>query len=45
MAGSHHEMLMETDPIRAKVWAEFDKIADQVAPRAGQGAAAQQAGT
>ena len=45
MAGSHHEMLMETDPIRAKVWAEFDKIADQVAPRAGQGAPAQQAGT
>lgn len=42
--GAHHEIMMETDEIRAKFWAQFDKVADQVAPRAGQGAPAQQAG-
>ena len=43
--GAHHEIMMETDEIRAKFWAEFDRIADLAAPRAGMSAPAQQAGT
>ena len=31
--GAFHELLMETDDVRAKVWAEFDALADRVAPR------------
>jgi lysophospholipase len=44
--GAFHEIMMETDDIRAKFWAEFDAVANQVAPRAGQAAAVpqQQAG-
>jgi lysophospholipase len=42
--GAYHEIMMETDEIRARFWAAFDSVADQVAPRAGQSAAAQQAG-
>ena len=42
--GAHHEIMMETDDIRAKFWAEFDKVADQAAPRTGMSAPAQQAG-
>jgi lysophospholipase len=38
--GSYHEIMMETDDIRAKFWAEFDAVADQVAPRAGFAASA-----
>lgn len=30
--GSYHEILMETDDIRAVFWSEFDRLADQVAP-------------
>ncbi len=46
LEGAHHEIMMETDDIRAKFWAEFDSVADQVAPRAGQATPApqQQAG-
>ena len=43
--GAHHEIMMETDEIRSKFWAQFDRIADQAAPRAGMSAPAQQAGT
>jgi lysophospholipase len=42
--GARHEILMETDNIRAQFWAAFDMIADAVAPRAGAAAPAQQAG-
>lgn len=31
--GAHHEIMMETDDIRAKFWTEFDRMADMVAPR------------
>ena len=31
--GAFHELFMETDPIRARVWAEFDAMADAVTPR------------
>jgi lysophospholipase len=31
--GAFHELLMETNPIRERVWAEFDVLADQVTPR------------
>lgn len=34
VAGSFHEILMETDERRAVFWAEFDAVADKVAPRA-----------
>jgi lysophospholipase len=37
--GSYHEIMMETDAIRAQFWAQFDAVADQVAPRAGVAAA------
>jgi lysophospholipase len=40
--GARHEIMMETDDLRAQFWAAFDVIADAVAPRAG--VAAQQAG-
>ncbi|MDX2235454.1 MAG: alpha/beta hydrolase [Hyphomonadaceae bacterium] len=30
--GARHEIMMETDDIRAKFWAVFDGVADQVAP-------------
>jgi lysophospholipase len=30
--GSRHEILMETDPIRAVFWREFDRLAERVAP-------------
>ena len=29
--GALHEILMETDEVRAQVWAEFDRLADEVA--------------
>lgn len=32
--GAEHEILMETDDIRALFWAEFDALADKQAPRA-----------
>ena len=32
LAGARHELLMEADPVRARVWAEFDALADAVAP-------------
>ena len=32
--GSEHEILMETDDKRAILWAEFDRLADRVAPKA-----------
>jgi lysophospholipase len=32
--GSYHEILMETDDIRAIFWREFDRLADEVAPAA-----------
>lgn len=32
VAGAFHEVLMETDAHRAKVWAEFDRLAAEVAP-------------
>lgn len=38
--GAYHEIMMETDAIRAQFWAEFDAVADQVAPRAGLAASA-----
>lgn len=31
--GARHEILLETDELRAKLWAEFDRLAEQVAPR------------
>ena len=31
LAGARHELLMETDPVRAQVWAAFDALADAVA--------------
>jgi lysophospholipase len=31
--GAYHEVLMETDPLRAQFWAAFDPLADEVAPR------------
>jgi lysophospholipase len=33
--GAKHEILMETDEVRAQFWAAFDALADRVAPRAG----------
>lgn len=33
IAGAEHEILMETDAKRAPFWAEFDALADKVAPR------------
>lgn len=33
--GARHEIMMETDAIRAQFWAAFDAVADAVAPRAG----------
>ncbi len=32
IAGSRHEILMETDPVRALFWAEFDRLAGTVTP-------------
>lgn len=40
IAGAYHEIMMETDAIRAQFWAEFDAVADRVAPRAGVAASA-----
>ncbi len=31
--GAYHELLQETDDVRAVVWREFDALADAVAPR------------
>jgi lysophospholipase len=31
--GSHHEIMIETDPIRARFWSAFDEMADRLAPR------------
>jgi lysophospholipase len=31
--GAYHELLQETDDIRAQVWREFDALADEVAPQ------------
>ena len=42
--GARHEILMETDNIRAQFWAAFDVIADAAAPRAGAAAPAHQTG-
>jgi len=33
--GARHEIMMETDNIRAQFWAAFDTIADAVAPKTG----------
>ncbi len=33
ISGAKHEILMETDDIRAQFWTAFDEVADQVAPR------------
>jgi len=33
--GARHEILMETDAIRAVFWSEFDRLADRLAPRRG----------
>ncbi len=30
--GASHEILMETDPVRAVFWRAFDRVADEVAP-------------
>ncbi len=30
--GARHELFMETDPIRAKVWQAFDALADPISP-------------
>ncbi len=32
VSGAHHEILQETDAIRAVFWREFDALADRVAP-------------
>ena len=32
--GAYHELLMETDALRAPFWTAFDAVADEVAPRA-----------
>lgn len=40
IAGAYHEIMMETDAIRAQFWAEFDAVADRVAPRTGVAASA-----
>jgi lysophospholipase len=32
VAGAEHEILMETDDIRASFWAEFDALAEKTAP-------------
>jgi lysophospholipase len=32
---AYHELLMETDPIRSRFWAEFDRLADEVTPPSG----------
>ncbi len=34
VAGAFHEILMETDELRAMFWSEFDAVADEVAPAA-----------
>jgi lysophospholipase len=33
--GAYHEIMMETDALRAQFWAAFDVLADRMAPRAG----------
>ncbi len=33
VAGAFHEILMETDDLRAVFWSEFDAVADEEAPR------------
>lgn len=38
--GARHEIMMETDNIRAQFWAAFDTIADAVAPKINQSAQA-----
>jgi lysophospholipase len=30
--GAYHDLLQETDEVRAAFWREFDALADQVAP-------------
>ena len=30
VVGAYHEILMETDPLRAVFWAAFDRLADRV---------------
>jgi lysophospholipase len=32
---AYHELLMETDPVRERFWAEFDRLADEVTPPSG----------
>jgi lysophospholipase len=34
VSGAKHEILMETDEVRAQFWEAFDALADRVAPRA-----------
>ncbi|HEY2659031.1 MAG TPA: alpha/beta hydrolase [Caulobacteraceae bacterium] len=34
VAGAYHEILMETDAIRAQFWREFDRLVEAIAPRA-----------
>jgi lysophospholipase len=33
IAGAFHELMMETDEIRAQFWAEFDRLAGSIAPQ------------
>lgn len=33
IAGAKHEIMMETDEVRAQMWSAFDELADQAAPR------------
>jgi lysophospholipase len=33
VANAKHEILMETDEVRAQLWFAFDELADQAAPR------------
>jgi len=35
IAGAKHEILMETDDLRAQFWAAFDELAERVAPPSG----------
>jgi lysophospholipase len=32
VAGALHEVMMETDPLRAEFWQAFDQLADEIAP-------------
>lgn len=40
VAGAYHELLMETDAVRARVWKEFDALISDLPPLAGEVAGA-----